>query len=380
MPYTGRRRSYATRRKARRRRIVRRRAPVKRRRRARARRVGRRTYNTGKQVYGFGKDLRSYIDPFAQNQNPRIPDGTVNFSQGIQHQCSRQLQQTDGASTMTIVLFPGLENGVNYSGTINGAIDESSIISWTGGVTYTGMASLAPVDRQGAEVNQWRCVSSGMKLKLVNSTEDNSGWFECVRLTIPSQSDYFRQLSFDGSKLRFGPSSAGNSDQQYDFPYTDPRISMVDNASYCTDSLKNIDKHMFVLAPVNPTHKWRQTEKQIEVAVSGAAPSSLKEALVDDSYDCIVVRIHGTSGGAAGTETRIQLQSSHNHEYVYDINSDIYKLMTNTDYVNNDMLRMTGRKKNMRLRKAAIFAARTAYNRRDQIKSYARAKLEAYLS
>lgn len=356
---------------AKRKRVAARRPAVRRRRKARGRRVARRTYNTGKGIYMFSKDLRSYVDPFHPNQNPRIPDGSVQFSTGISHQCAAQLTQAT-TEPMTIVLFPGLERGLNWVGT--DATPDAPVAS----VTWSDHANYAPTLPDGVAteggrkiwtldkpINKWRCVSTGLTMKMVNSSEDNSGWFEAVRVAMPAEHDHFNELTGLGL-LDFDV-----------FPYCQTTgsefNSMVDNPSYVTDSLKNLYKHKFILAPNSTDHKFRSCEKRIEgtngVAFPVDPPVELKRSLLDDSYDALVIRIHGTTGSTSESATRIQLHSVHNHEYVYDLESEQYKLQTAGDYVSNDSLRMTARKKNLQLRKASIAAATVYLQNRRAINS-----------
>lgn len=344
MPGYGRRARRFT---ARRKRIYKRRAPVRR----KVRRVAKRAYKSAAPAFATHSALKSYLDPFTRNQNPRIPDGSVQFSQGISHQVSSQIAQTD-AQTMTVVIVPALQLAINYyqgDGTLG--IEK---ITWNDGV------KMNPVDngglsttmtREGEPVQKWRLVSSGMRLKLVNSSEDNSGWFEAARVAIPAESEYYHDFHKGLGTVR-----------PEDFPYGLPGSSMVDNPSYTTDTLKNIDKHAFMLSPNSTEHRWKTLEKTVDVlqadwdepdVTQSRLPKTLKQDLVDDSYDAIIIRIHG-SGVSGDTATRLQLSSTHNHEYVYDIDSSQYKLQTAGGYVSNDMLRMTARRKNVSLRKAAV--------------------------
>lgn len=371
----------------------RRRAPMRRRRRARLRRVIRRTrktYTRGRRTYKSSRKssapllssihLKSYLDPFHRNQNPRIPDGAVHYSQGISHQCSRQVTQST-ANPITIMLIPGLEHGVQVmqdelipTDVPGGALAMARTyrpLRWIDPVNY-GDDLIDIVNPIGFAIEQvaplyakWRLVSSGMKLKLVNSTDDNSGWFESVRVSVPSSSEYFSRYKHQYPSP-FVQLNEIIYTTDFAFPYADSSQSMVDNPSYVTDSLKNIDKHGFMLSPNSTDHRFRTLENQFltdNAGVGGGVgrpdgwvnwSTVAAEAFVDDSYDVIICRIHGTDGGTASEATRLQLTSTHNHEYVYDISNPQYKLQTQSPYVPTERLRMTARKKNISLRKAAV--------------------------
>lgn len=306
--------------------------------------------------------LAAYLDPFVKTNNPRYPDGSMQWSQGTQFQLSSQLTQVaeellepNIGRDPLIVLYPGLTAGLAiFDG------DDVETKYWNDAVKYSIKEPMAQgnltANWQADQlpenpVSYWRLVSAGLKLKLVNSTEDNSGWFEATRLRIASTNDF----------IRFNPDGSINPAK---LPYiAQNSAALVQNPGYMTDSLKNIGKYVFNLAPTAAQHEWNDLEKRYnwnqdssagvlydEITRHQHMPASMKRGLIDDSYDIVIIKIHGTTGNNAESATRLQYHAIHNHEYVYELDSIQYKTMTATAYMAYESLRRAGRAKSYALK------------------------------
>jgi hypothetical protein len=272
------------------------------------------------------RQLAVYRNPFSTSTtNAKIPDGKSMISTGFRHQESFQINE-DGSSGLTIYMYPGLMGGIEVGGE---GIDTRDALSrfYSNGVT---------LDEQGDQtsdwVTQWRLVSQGLKLSLVNSDETNDGWWEAVRVHVPASPGEFSYTS--------GQTPLPGSD----FPYKTTG-NLANNPTYVSGSLKDIHKHLFVLAPASREHEFLRLEKNGNQNVS---------TLIDDSHDCIVIKIYGNVG--SDTKSRIHAHHVCNQEYIYGHDTKQHQQQSKSfDFP--AALRTASRAKKSKLFRAAISAA-----------------------
>lgn len=146
-------------------------------------------------------------------------------------------------------------------------------------------------------IDQWRLVSTGLRLGCINGSETLNGWFEAVRMTSP---DYGSGANFETGEL---PADVeGNILNE---------TNWANHPSYVTGRLRDLSKHTFYLQPVKDTFDF----------VAGG--------LIDDrSWDFIAIRIHSIPSGDDTLQTSIHYHVVKNFELCYDANSALARFQT----------------------------------------------------
>jgi hypothetical protein len=271
------------------------------------------------------RQLAVYKNPFTTaTTNGKIPDGKSMISTGFRHQESFQINE-QGDSGLTIYMYPGLQTGIEVDG---GGQDTrtSDQQFYSNGVV---------VDNSGNQtadwVTQWRIVSQGLKLSLVNSDETNDGWWEAVRVHVPASQGEFEYAD-------------GRTFTGADFPYKTTG-NLANSPTYVSGSLKDIHKHLFVLAPASREHEFLRLEKNGNTDV---------RKFIDDSHDCIVIKIYGNVG--SNTLSRLHAHHVCNQEYIYGHDTKQHQQQTKS-YDYPGALRTASRSKKAKLFRAAVGAS-----------------------
>lgn len=304
------------------------------------------------------KSLAIYTNPFsAVNGNSKIPDGKAIHSVGCRVRVSAQLHNSTVSifppDTLHILMYPGLTQGMvvwgddsdygtrgftAYAYNDHSTFDFTNI--WNNGNIAPGIAE------NNDNINRWRVVSQGLKLSLLNTDEENDGFWEAIRYTDGMKANEFGFYSGDNlgqvQKCVFGPDHSMYS-----------RLaskSLANSPTYCTGALKNIDKTVFELQPQTEDHDFRVVNRQYAFDLDDLASISgnndyitmqndtpqnqlVHQALIDDAYDCLYIRIHcrPNNDQTNSNGSRILAHLISNQEVCYDEDQNEAKFMTRTD-------------------------------------------------
>lgn len=289
----------------------------------------------------LGKQLAVYQNPFSlATNNPKIPDGKCSLSAGQRYQAVESFVSSTNDS-MWFVLYPGLNAGLAVAGS-----GSDKILTYNndtlGGSNATGTAaSIGAFPGATQAIAQWRVVSQGIKLSLVNNADENDGWFEAVRLTLSSEAARWRMslpnTPFSASS-KWGQSNTLAIRPEIDYPNQSimgvPRSAFVENATYRTGKLRDIHKHAFVLKADTNDHDFVQINGQHSSDASTLFDESngqflpasmhaqrLSDQLVDHSMDMVVIVVHGRVAGsptAPQNPSQILAHLVSNHEMCYE--------------------------------------------------------------
>lgn len=323
--------------------------------------------------------LEVFKNPFSQAElQPVIPDGKAVTSAGQRLQNVTQIE-FDQDAAITCMLFPGLGGGATWWGdkgsgfgypSPNDSSVNTHLQSYTSHGGWKSQSKNTVVlsdtvdeyavnfsqNTSSGTINAWRLVSQGIRISLVNNSDQNDGWWEAIRVA-PSQ---------DPGQYCFVNSPAGGWDDPTGAGTvktpTDARIcasvsckdstysgQWVDNPSYITGKLRDIHKHVFCLHPVNTDHDFCHLKPQFElnattlgdmkiasnlgglntehdgqigagyggwtIARPSAASTDLIQGNIDFSYDILLIRIHGRT--TDGSETKILSHLISNQEVCY---------------------------------------------------------------
>jgi len=157
------------------------------------------SYPTGQSA---ASELAVYKNPFSvKTQQPRIPDGSRNHSLGVSYRTHLGSIDPESRSAYC-VLFPG-------AGTFG------TVLKSTDKVEIAAMHASTKIV-MNAEMEAWRGVSFGMKIRNISNSLENGGTWQAIRLrpcvlategvipptVIPPIADWANDPSFSSGRLR----------------------------------------------------------------------------------------------------------------------------------------------------------------------------------
>lgn len=266
---------------------------------------------------------------------PKIPDGKVPASLGLRRNLVTSVPFGED-SVYEMILCPHLSSPI-YIGTqvndgtnlvpkvrVNPKFGDGPIGEYT---VQTGAATAKmDVDK---EVSKWRLVSQGLKITLVNSNDDNDGWFEAFRFTPNYNAENWE---YEGT-----PTAAAAlpnvilKGTQFGLRRNPNTYSIADQGNYVTGKLRNIHRY---------TWTNRKVEKDVDFKELSDLPTlstgdmtDIRTQLLDKDFDCIFLRIHGR-GVPSGTATNccrpteLMVHVAQNLEYIAGERNSLHKYMT----------------------------------------------------
>jgi hypothetical protein len=296
--------------------------------------------------------LAIYKDAFSNSTGAaKIPDGKTISSVGARLQIAKELKNTAaGDDILHILLYPGATQGMVVWGD-EGALSSRNFtasnyndhMSYDGTLVYGAGVQADGNIINNDNINSWRCVSSALRLRLLNTVEENDGWFESIRYKDGFRANEFGFYSGDNTnqqnKLVYGPDTTllGRLEVK----------NLVNSPSYETGALRDIGKYTFALQPQTEDHDFIQLRKRywvegddLDIVGGGANYFTMKEdtpqthlihnALVDHAHDAVYIRIHcrANTGSGATTGSRILAHLCTAQEVLYDETENEHKFMT----------------------------------------------------
>lgn len=269
-----------------------------------------------------GRQLTVYKSPLSTiTTNPKIPDGKASMSAGLRIQAVADITFDAAETTLHMVIFPGCNSGAFYLGGTDEATISKRHMLYTKHNQIKVAASSDPDTTltEGEVVTgeqKWRLVSQAVKLTLVNNSDQNDGWWEAIRGNCNPKN--FNIVTHATNQY------IGNSDPAALNEF-DPAAQIVENSTYASGKLRDIHRYLFQLHPQINEHNFKNLASIREQAIN----SDEKEFMMDDSFDCIYLRIHGRSG-LSGTPTKLMAHLVANHEVVYDEDMPMARFHTET--------------------------------------------------
>jgi hypothetical protein len=281
-------------------------------------------------------------DPFAEvNSKPKIPDGRQNSSLGFQSR--RVFQATFDAATNTghFLLVPHVRgsccvHGANTVG--SGASGRGYEIFGFGndfGVSHLGAtdASTSYDSTSQTQLSEFRTVSCGMRLKLLNAAEADEGWWEAIRFEPKGDGGDFYVTTIDNAVNADDTSvifPVGLIDNQLEF------TNLANHPSYSTGLLRDLHQVQFNLNRTATSAGFVKVEETRNIGAGGmtgndtmiADPRQITgdttstilvnaaQDEIDSAMDYIYVRVHTTN---STVDTSFHCDVIHNLELYYDI-------------------------------------------------------------
>lgn len=240
----------------------------------------------------------SFLDPFnGAISQPKIMDGSVTRSSGLKFRETGNLTLDAAGLDNWIVMFPGLSNGFSAFNAANPTLKIGAAYpSHLGNTT----------DR--LNVRKARLVSQGMRLSILNSSDDNEGYWEAIRLPIEGLS-LVDATAPEGEDMRLIASGAWSQLANYN--------------TFQTGRLRDLHRFMFKLNSVAPDHEF--------IDIPAGVPA-VKDCQ-DKEFDMVIIRLVGRID--AVTPTTLQYDFMANHEVVYKDNTVMARLATMNTMIPN---------------------------------------------
>lgn len=316
--------------------------------------------------------------------NAKIPDGSVALSTSCRYSVSTTVSDVDG--TIDLLLTGGLYSGLTVLTTPVASNNKQNNFTFgTNSRTWTHVRSAQENQiTQGQGVpNQYRIVSQGLRISLINNSQDNDGWFEAIRCTPSnSYSDWgiAESVASPAEPATIAPvlnryEGNGLADSSL-FDTTQTNWAM--NPSYIAGKARDLSKHNFILHRQEnnnfieiPTVSTLTTEDpKAGIATSPrpfAATNDMTPWWVDKQMDSILIRIraNAATGGTNGNIV-LHLHMVQHVEECYDERSDVFRFMSkspvNLSLLNATMIAMKRDQKPSIIRSPTMAVASPSYS------------------
>jgi len=244
---------------------------------------------------------KSLLDPFDKGvSQPKLLDGKVSRSSGIRLRATGEITCNSSGSTY-IALIPALSNVLCWRVNSDPVVNEETPAPFQGHLdTLT--------DREN--VKGVRTVGTALRLSLVNSADQNEGYWEAAR--IPTSA-----LDFKFHTTSVGPPVVKNSAVFM----TMGDIDLSNYQTYLTGKLRDIHRYQFKLNAI---------DNDINFSRILTEPPSVDQ-FVSEQWDTIIIKVHGRV--EIGAPSMIMYDCIACQEVIYKENTALARLMTTSPYV-----------------------------------------------
>lgn len=293
------------------------------------------------------RHLKVYNNAFSNaHEAPKIPDGKSVTSLGLSNAAVYEYTVTQPITN--IVLFPGLETAAYVHSIRNDGTNEYFVMHLNDKDVFdvqnpANINNFDVLQNPDRSIHKWRRVSQGIHISLQNNAEENDGWWEACRVSMPSSA----------RRWTLAKTAATADNPLLLFPYQIKDIlpaEMNRLPSYSTGDLRDIKYTQFNLRPEGNEHdfinlrnfyKMEPTTTDIASSVSRLGVSNTNglnydivanptnddalqhdmiEHFNDFGWDAIVIRVHGrvVQTGNVGRNSALKITIRQNDELIYD--------------------------------------------------------------
>lgn len=244
---------------------------------------------------------KSLLDPFDKSMSqPKLLDGKVSRSSGIRLRATGEIT-CNGTGPTYVALIPGMSNVLCWRVTDDVGIPE---------VTPTPFNGHLDTVQDRSYVKSTRIVGTALRLSLVNSADQNEGYWEAAR--IPTSA-----LDFKFTVTDVGPPVVENTATSL----TLGALDLSNYATYLTGKLRDIHRYQFKLNAI---------DNDINFSRILTEPPTVDQ-FVSEQWDTIIIKIHGRV--EAGAPSMIMYDCISCQEVIYTENTALSRLMTTSPYV-----------------------------------------------
>jgi hypothetical protein len=246
-------------------------------------------------------------DPFALVSQPKLWDGKKSSSSGIRLRATGELSLAQLGPTY-LCLLPGHSTCLNW---------ETTPATDTHHVPFRSHLGTV-IDRMNVKLA--RIVSVGLRLTMINNSEQNEGYWEAARISV--QPSDFAINNITGA-LRYRPINPPDPT----LPSTGlgganpmPDIILSNHGTYHSGKLKDLEKVQFKLNSVDTEHPYTPIYEP---------PTA--DMFLDQSFDMILLKLHGRQQNTGPTQLMYDAVS--NQELIYVEDTSLARLMTQNSKV-----------------------------------------------
>lgn len=315
--------------------------------------------------------------------NAKIPDGSVALSTSCRYSVSTTVSDVDGS--IDLLLTGGLYSGLTVLTSPAASTNKQNNFTFgTNSRVFTNTRSgeVNTITQSAGMPNQYRVVSQGLRISLINNSQDNDGWFEAIRCTPSNSNSDWGLVEAQGTPaepLTIAPvlnryEGSGSVDSSL-FNITQTNWAM--NPSYIAGKARDLSKHNFILhrqennnfieipqvcdlvteAPVaSPTFSPRPF----------TAANDMSPWWVDKQMDSILIRIRANAAGTTNGNIVLHLHMVQHVEECYDERSDVFRFMSkcpaNLSLLNATMIAMKRDMKPSIIRSPTMAVASPTYS------------------
>lgn len=327
--------------------------------------------------------LHVFHNPFADTTSqPKIPDGKCNDSLGFCTQAVQEISNAEGENTMHMLIYAGMNAACvidkcaqatrgsrtyyipHFSGSGNCDWDDAG---------HLGTAAFNV--RNSANYGQWRTVSVGAQLKLLNPVDQDDGWWEAIRISPEFNNSEWWLTTTNNSGVASTYGTVSPVGLLKSSLSTD---SMVNEQTYSTGLIRDLNRVQFECHGKLDHHDFHQNRNEIHIETGAIASidngvefetkfnlgfdcvKDIVDQWVDPGYDMIYLRLHCRENTPLSTTflgSRFHLNIQENQEIIYDTFADESRYHTKTYNIGADAASLHGS-----ARRLGQNAAKLAYN------------------
>ena len=245
---------------------------------------------------------KSLLDPFDKAiSQPKLLDGKVPRSSGIRLRATGEIT-CNGAGSTYLALIPGASNVICWRSDNDPVIPEATPVPFQGHLDSVN-------DREN--IKGVRTVGTALRLSLVNSADQNEGYWEAAR--IPTSN-----LDFNFSE----PDPVGAPGVTNTAVFMGMgALDLSNYQTYITGKLRDIHRFQFKLNAI---------DNDINFSRILTEPPTVDQ-LVSEQWDTIIIKIHGRV--EIGAPSMIMYDCISCQEVIYKENTALARLMTASPYV-----------------------------------------------
>lgn len=257
---------------------------------------------------------KSLLDPFDKGMSqPKLLDGKVARSSGIRLRATGEITCNSTGSTY-IALIPGMSNVLCWR------VDDDGMIPEVTAPPFQGhLDSVA--DREN--VKMVRTVGTALRLSLVNSADQNEGYWEAARIPT-SALDFNFTMTDPGDPDPAGDGSLPAIPPTYNSAVYMPlgNLDLSNYQTYLTGKLRDIHRYQFKLNAI---------DNDIDFSRFIGNEPFPENNFVSEQWDTIILKIHGRV--EVGAPSMIMYDCISAQEVIYKENTALARLMTTSPYV-----------------------------------------------
>lgn len=256
---------------------------------------------------------KALLDPFDKGMSqPKLLDGKVARSSGIRLRATGEITCNSSGSTY-IALIPGASNVICWRVDNDPAVPEVTPNPFQGHLDSV-------TDREYVKCT--RTVGTALRLSLVNSADQNEGYWEAARIPTSALDFKFTEVT------PANPDPAGDGSLPPIPAVTNTAVSMTLNSldlsnyqTYITGKLRDIHRYQFKLNAI---------DNDIDFSRILTEPPAVDQ-FVSEQWDTVLIKIHGRV--EVGAPSMLMYDCISAQEVIYKENTALARLMTQSPYV-----------------------------------------------